>query len=149
MKMRRMRVIVVIALAAAAAGFVVARTKDEGSGVIRLPLDLPVVGNVDAVRQWRFGRIESIERSPGEDIGIRIRLANQQVVNVVGPRAPLGDLARACGWIRADPHSIAGRAELVERMIAFDADESGRIIAVISMEPMDRSESRLRRALGG
>jgi hypothetical protein len=33
-------------------------------------------------------------------------------------------------------------------MIVFDFDENGRIIAIASMEPVNRSDAKLKRALG-
>ena len=95
----RMAVIAVIALAAAAAGFATAQATRPGFRMMKLPLDLPAVGNIDDVRQWRFGRIELIERRGTDDIRIRMRLASEQVVHVVGPREPLAALGRKCGLI--------------------------------------------------
>ncbi len=145
----RMAVIAVIALTAAAAGFATAQATRPGFRMMKLPLDLPAVGNIDDVRQWRFGRIELIERRGTDDIRIRMRLASEQVVHVVGPREPLAALGRKCGWVQTETQTVAGRADYVERMVAFDADENGRIIAVMSLEPFNRSRARLRRVFGG
>ena len=145
----RMGVIAVIVVAAAAAGFATAQATRPGLLMMKLPLELPAVGNVDSVRQWRFGRLELIERLGATgDIRIRMRLANGQVVRVVGPSEQLAALGRACGWVRTETQTVAGRADYVERMIAFDADETGRIIAVISMEPFNRDRARLQRVFG-
>ncbi len=146
----RTAVIAAIALIAASAGFAAGQTTRSGLRMMRLPLDLPAVGNIDAVRQWRLARIEQIERrGDTDDIRIRIRLADGRVDWVVGPRAELAALGRACGWVRTESQTVAGRADYVERLVALDADQTGRVIAVISMEPFDRDRSRLRRALGG
>ena len=146
----RIAVIAAIVVVAAAAGFALGQTTQPNTGLqrMRLPLDLPAVGNIDAVRKWRIARIESIERSTGDDIRIQIRLANGQVERVVGPRQQLAALGRACGWVRDPNQTVAGRADYVERLIALDVDQTGRIIAVISMEPFNRNRRRLERAFG-
>ncbi len=139
------------ALLTAAAGFAVGQTMPalDSSPVTlaTLPLKLPAVGNLEAVDKWRFGRVQRIERRSGsDDILIHIRTADEQVHRIVGPREPLTRLARACGWIDGDWRKVAGRRDYVERMIAFDVDDEGRLIAVISLEPFNRSRARLRRA---
>ena len=116
--------------------------------MMKLPLDLPSIGNVSAVKQWRFGRIESVvQTGASDDVKINIRIQSGEVLQTVGPRV-LGDLARASNWTvpeTGNTHLV--RADYVERMIAFDVDDSGRIIAMISMEPMDRDRQRLARGL--
>ena len=37
----------------------------------------------------------------------------------------------------------------IERMVAFDADRSDRIIALVSLEPLPRNERKIARAVGG
>jgi hypothetical protein len=121
---------------------------DEQVRLVKLPLDLPAVGNVDGVRQWRFGRLESVEqRGAGPDIVLNIRTADGSVHKIVAPGPPLAQLARRSNWLTAPDAARPGRATYVERMIAFDADENGRLIAMMSMEPINRARSRLRRAL--
>ena len=91
-----------------------------------------------------------MERSPNTpgDILIDVRLASGEVTRVVGPREPLANLGRSCGWVRTETKTVAGRADYVERMIALDVDENNRIIAVMSLEPFNRDRARLRRVLG-
>jgi len=114
---------------------------------MKLPLDLPAIGNIDAVKTWRFGRIEEVIQSGAGDVGIKIRTADGRVHQVVGPRV-LRDLAQASNWMRPETNNPrVTRADYVERMVAFDVDESGRIIAMISLEPMDRDAERLKRGL--
>ena len=60
----------------------------------------------------------------------------------------LGDLARASNWVVPETgNTQLVRADYVERMVAFDVDADNRIIAMISMEPMDRDRRRLARGL--
>jgi hypothetical protein len=115
---------------------------------IKLPLELPAIGNLAAVKIWRFGRIESVVQTGGsDDVKINIRVEDSRVLEVVGPRV-LGDLARASNWTSTDPsNSEVMRADYVERMVAFDVDDNKRIIAMISLEPMDRDRRRLQRGL--
>ncbi len=139
------------ALLTAAAGFAVGQTAPrlDSSPVTlaTLPLKLPAVGHLEAVDEWRFGRVQRIERRTGsDDILIHIRTADEQVHRIVGPGEPLALLARKCGWVDNDWKVVAGRRDYVERMIAFDVDDEGRLIAVISLEPFNRSRARLRRA---
>jgi hypothetical protein len=121
---------------------------DEQIRLVELPLKLPAVGNVDAVKKWHFGRLQSVEQhGAGPDIVLNIRTADDVVHRIIGPAPPLGELARRSNWMTAPDAARPGRATYVERMIAFDADENGRLIAMMSMEPMNRARSRLRRAL--
>jgi hypothetical protein len=120
----------------------------ESVRLVSLPLKLPAVGNVDAVRQWRFGRLESVVQAAGqEDIEMRIRTADGVVHSIFGPGPPLSDLARASNWFDLSKPR-PGRNDYVERMIAFDVDGNGRLIAAMSLEPLSRSQARLRRAFG-
>ena len=150
----RITIVLIVAVIAAAAGFAVGQTtrRADPSGVtlINLPLKLPAVGNLEAVDRWRFGRIELIERrGDTDDILIHVRTADEQVHRIVGPRDPLVALARACRWVDNEWRTVAGRRDYVERMVAFDVDVNGRLIAAISLEPINRSRSRLKRAFGG
>ena len=110
--------------------------------------DFPAVGNVDLVREWRLGRIDRAEiRSGDPDATIRIRDAYGRNWDIVGPRGPLQELARASNWMDPDKQ-FPGSADYVERMVAFDVDESGRLIAMVSLETVHRHRANLRRALG-
>ena len=130
--------------------FAQATTQSAASEVrmMKLPLELPVIGNVQAIKNWRFGRIESVTQTVGsDDVKIDIRVEDGHVLETTGPRV-LGDLARASNWTVPDTgNTQLVRADYVERMVAFDVDGSGRIIAMISMEPMDRDRRRLARGL--
>jgi hypothetical protein len=113
-------------------------------------LSLPVVGNAAGVKQWRVARVDRVENvlnSP--DIIIHLRLADGTIVQVPGPAAPLDDLARQSGWVISPGKATATRNDYIERMVAFDVDANGRLIAMASLEPVQRNRNRLRRALGG
>jgi hypothetical protein len=114
---------------------------------MELPLKFPVVGNVAAVKQWRFGRLQDVEQTSGTDIILGIR-TNQGLVRVVGPGPQLSDLAFQSDWVRTPTRSFPGRSDYAERMIAFDFDANNRIIALASLEPVFRDRNRLRRAIG-
>ena len=141
----RTNVIAAVVVTAAAAGFAIGQSTGSGVRMMKLPLDLPAVGNVDSVKQWRLARIEQIERRGPDDIVIRFRFADGRVERVSGPHEQLAALARACGWVRTETQTVASRADYVERMVAIDADENGRIIAAMSLEPFNRDRARLRR----
>jgi hypothetical protein len=119
--------------------------------MIDLPVKVPAVGNLGAVKTWRLGRIESIERSQNEgEILLNIRVKNGDVLKIVAPGPPLADFAVASDWVKhADAKSLPGRKDWVERMIAFDVDETGRLIAMASLEPLNRNERRMWRAFEG
>ncbi len=143
--------VLIVAALAFAAGISAGQTSRPGSPVtlVDLPLKLPAVGNLDAVRQWRFGRIQSTELAgDNPDVRIEIRTLNGSVIRVVGPRRELVELARRTNWLNRHK-SRPTRQDYVERMIAFDVDSQQRLIAMMSLEPMDRDRNRLRRALGG
>ena len=61
-------------------------------------------------------------------------------------KTELQELARQANWVQFE-RSDVGRSNWVERQIAFDADPSGRIIAIASMETVVRDRNRLRRAI--
>ncbi|MHC4414676.1 MAG: hypothetical protein ACYS0G_05275 [Planctomycetota bacterium] len=132
-----------------AGGISTAPAARQGPGVqiVDLPLKLPAVGNLDAVRQWRFGRLQQVQRVGGQpDIVLEIRTGDGNVHRVVGPGPALAELARISNWfdpVKARP----GRSDYVERMIAFDVDGQQRLIAMMSLEPVYRDRNRLRRAL--
>lgn len=119
----------------------------DGITMMRPPMEFPAIGNIDAVKQWRLGRIERLERRAGsDDVLCEIRTVDNRVHKVVVPREPIGYLARQCGWLSTPTQTFASRSDYVERMIAFDVDGNGRIIAVMSLEPFGRNQARLRRA---
>ncbi len=115
---------------------------------IELPLKVPAVGNIEAVRQWRFGRLQDAEMTAGNDVRLRIMVADGSVLQLVGPGPALSELAFQSNWVRSPSRSFPGRSDTAERMIAFDYDENRRIIAMASLEPIARDPNRLRRALG-
>jgi hypothetical protein len=127
------------------------RESPETVSRINLPLKVPAVGNLDAVKTWRFGRIESVDRTVNQtDIVLKVRLENDEVLTITAPGPPLAELAVASDWVRfSDSKTMVGRKDYVERMIAFDVDESGRLIAIASLETINRNERRLLRAFGG
>ena len=120
---------------------------DNPVKVMKLPLELPAVGNFDAVRLWRFGRLQEVEQKAGPDLILSIRTGDGRVQRIVGPAAELAELARQSNWLTTTK-SQPGRSDYVERMIAFDVDRNGRLIAMISLEPQKRDRKRLRRAIG-
>ena len=141
--------VLIVAALAFAAGITAGQTSRPGSPVtlVDLPLKLPAVGNLDAVRRWRFGRLQSVERvGAGGDIVLNIRKKDGTVVSMGGPGPQLAELARQSDWIRFG-NATPTRVEYVERMIAFDMDANQRLIAMISLEPVFRDRNRLRRAL--
>ena len=115
---------------------------------VKLPLELLAIGNIETAKNWRFGRIESVvQQGPSDDVKIRIRIADGTVLDTVGPRV-LSELARASNWVSAEASKDQlTRPDYVERMVAFDVDDNNRIVAMISMEPIDRDRRRLLRGL--
>lgn len=116
---------------------------------VRLDLEFPAVGNVDAVRQWRFARVDRVDTlgANDPDIQLHLRLADGTVVSLRAPGAPLDQLARQSNWLTSPDRQTPGRADYIERMVAFDADADGRLIAIASLEPTARNRNRLRQAL--
>ncbi len=149
--MKKLTGLIVAAAVGLAVGLSAAQSSrpDQDSAVqfIELPIKFPVVGNISAVRQWRLGRLESAEMTAGTDVILRIRLANGTVVRVSGPGPLLAELAFRSDWVRAQSRQFPGAPDIVERMIAFDFDESNRIIAFASLEPINRNRNRLWRTL--
>lgn len=116
---------------------------------VQLPLTLPAIGNVEAVRQWHFGRIERVERDPqSSDMFLTIRIADGRTHRLAVPGDPLVQLARQCGWLDTPQQGFTSSSDAAERMIAFDADSNSRIIALMSLEPIGRDKSKMRRAFG-
>ncbi len=146
----RKRTIAAALLIVACCGAVAAQQARQADPVVEIPLPLkfPAVGNIDKVVQWRFGRLEDVSRSGQGDISMRIRMADR-TVTVTGPGPQLADLAWRSNWVRTQSKTVPSSSDYVERMIAFDYDPSMRVIAMASLEPLDRDRSRLRRALGG
>jgi hypothetical protein len=143
--------VVLLSLASAALGALAAHQATQPETVHRttLPLQFPVVGNVDAVKQWRFGRLERVDDIAGEpNVMLFIRIADGTVLQMRGPSAPLDDLARQSDWLTSPGRQSPGRTDYVERMVAFDVDANGVLIAAASLEPINRNRSRLRRVLG-
>jgi hypothetical protein len=146
--MSTIRLLIAAAVVAAAGlSSAVASRQPSPVTLVELPLKLPAVGNLPAVKQWRFGRLEQVEQFSGQpDIILSIRTMDDAVLRIAAPAAPLVELARRSNWV--DPGKARpGRSDYVERMIAFDVDAQSRLIAMMSLEPMGRSDSRLRRAL--
>lgn len=114
---------------------------------IELPLKFPAVGNIDAVKQWRFGRLQDVDQTAGTDIVLGIR-TDQGYVRVTGPGPELSDLAYRSNWVRSPSRQFPGRSDYAERMIAFDYDPQFRLIALASLEPLPRDRNRLLRAIG-
>ncbi len=123
-------------------------TAPSRGGIVRieLPLKFPAVGNVSAVKQWKFGRLQDVEQTAGTDIVLVIR-TDLGPVRVTGPGPALSDLAFRSNWVRTPTRAFPGRSDFAERMIAFDYDPQLRLIAMASLEPLPRDRNRLRRAI--
>jgi hypothetical protein len=140
----------VLGIAAIAATLLAQQAAPPSKSVtqINVPLKFPAVGNLEAVKKWRFGRLERVDRTSNpEDILLYIRTGDEVVHQIIGPAKPLAELARQSNWITTETKTQASRADYIERMIAFDVDENGRLIALASLEPLMRSRSKLRRAM--
>jgi hypothetical protein len=88
-----------------------------------------------------------VQAGANEDVRIKIRTQDGTVIETIGPRV-LRELAHASNWasLESDKDRVT-RPDYVERMVAFDVDQNNRIIAMISMEPIDRNRRRLQRGL--
>lgn len=150
-------VVGVVVLATAMLGNASAQTTNRPTGqpnrgpggitMIRPPMEFPAIGNIDAVREWRLGRVERLERRTGSnDVLVQIRTADNQVHPVIAPREPVAFLVRQCGWLSTPTQTFASRSDYAERMVAFDVDANGRLIAIMSLEPFGRSQARMRQA---
>ena len=129
-----------------AIGMAQTRRSDDTVTMVQLPLKLPAVGNLSAVRQWQFGRLTGVEQKAGSpDILLRIRTADGGERQIIGPSQPLVELARRSNWFNPVKNT-PGRADYIERMIAFAVDDEQRLIAMISLEPIRRNRNRLRRS---
>jgi hypothetical protein len=115
---------------------------------LRLDLEFPAVGNVEGVKTWRLGRVDRVDTiANSSDIFVSFRTGDGSVIRTRGPAGPLDALARASNWLQSPVRSTPGRADYIERMVAFDVDADGRLIAVASLEPVARNRNRLRSAL--
>ncbi|MHC4947299.1 MAG: hypothetical protein ACYTG1_03430 [Planctomycetota bacterium] len=147
---RVLAVVTAVALIGVGAGWAMAQATRPATDVrmVDLPFQLPAIGNLDAVEQWVPGRIQSVEQiGDAPDVILELRTIDGGVHRVVAPRA-LVELAAASRWFDPGVKSRPGRADFAERMVAFDVDQDRRLIAMISLEPMDRDRRRLRRAIG-
>ncbi|MFG0283372.1 MAG: hypothetical protein ACF8R7_03025 [Phycisphaerales bacterium JB039] len=115
--------------------------------MVKLPVELPSVGDVDRAARWQFGRIDQITARGADELTIRVRTEAAQDIDLTISRAPFVALAQASGWISENPQNVTGRSEYAERLLAFGLDDGGRVVAAISMEPFDRNRARLRRAI--
>lgn len=113
-----------------------------------LPLKLPAVGNIEAVHQWRFGRFQQAEMlATSSDVILLLRTGDGIVHRVIGPGPQLTRLARRSNWMKYTEKSFPTDSDYAERMIAFDVDSNGRLIAMMSLEPVPRDRNRLSRAI--
>lgn len=125
-------------------------TAQESSPVVDvlLPLKLPAVGNLAAVREWKFGRLQEAQMIAGSpDVILRLRSEDGAVHRMIGPAAQLGEMARKSNWMRYDVKSFPTMRDYAERMVAYDVDDNDRLIAMMSLEPIYRDVNRLLRAL--
>lgn len=144
--------VVVAVVVGGVIGFTAAQTSrpsspDASIVWMQIPLKFPVVGNIDAVKQWKFGRLQEVDQIAGNDIILGIR-TNQGYIRVIGPGRQLSDLVFKSNWVRTPTRTFPGRSDYAERMIAFDYDANHRLIALASLEPLPRDRNRLRRAIG-
>ena len=138
---------VALAFAVASARFVTAAMQDDtGPGKwVELSFKLPAIGNVEEVSQWTYGRLANLSYIGDNDVALTIRTAEGPVQRIVCPKRPLHALARVSSWMRASETSISAK-QYTERMVAFTADETGRVIAMVSLEPLPRDGKRIARA---
>ena len=69
------------------------------------------------------------------------------MVTLICPREPFGELAHASRWMENRSNPFPSVRDYIERQIAFDADETGRIIAMASLEPIPRNGRRIANAM--
>ena len=113
---------------------------------VKFCAELPAIGNVDLVEEWHFGRIQSLSQS-GQEVALEIRGENGGMVTLICPREPFGELAHASRWMENRSNPFPSVRDYIERQIAFDADETGRIIAMASLEPIPRNGRRIANAM--
>ncbi len=138
---------VAIALAVATTQLVAAARQDEnGPGKwVELSFRLPAIGNVEEVSKWTYGRLVNLTYIGENDVSLEIRTAKGPVQRVICPKLPFHALAQVSSWMRASETSISAK-EYTERMVAFTADETDRVIAMVSLEPLPRNGKRIARA---
>lgn len=153
--MKRSPLRIVLLLALTAAGVAAVRvapaqtTRSQGPVTwMELPLNFPVVGNIEAVNQWQMARLQEVQQTATTDLIVTFRLGNGRLVRATGPGPELCDLAFQSDWVRTATKTFPGRTDYAERMVAFDVDGNGRLIAMASLETVNRDRSRLRSALG-
>ena len=140
---------VALAFVVASTRFVTAAMQDDtGPGKwVELSFKLPAIGNVEEVSQWTYGRLTNLTYIGDNDVALTIRTAEGPVQRVVCPKLPLHALARVSSWMRASETSISAK-QYTERMVAFTADETGRVIAMVSLEPLPRDGKKIAKAYG-
>ncbi len=148
------RISTVIALGFVALAFAFAATQfgtaalqnDTGPGKwVELSFSLPAIGNVEEVSKWTYGRLVNLTYIGENDVSLEIRTAKDPVQRVICPKLPFHALAQVSSWMRASETSISAK-EYTERMVAFTADETGRVIAMVSLEPLPRNGKKIARA---
>ncbi len=151
MNWRRWRTLAVSAGVAGLAWTVLASAQsrpDPAGSWVELTFKLPAIGKVDLVKEWTFGRIASLTRLGQDEFILEIRLADGRERRMICPSRPFVDLARVSNWMAGSGSSLSQK-HYIERMVAFDADRSDRIIALVSLEPLPRNERKIARAVGG
>lgn len=106
---------------------------------------LPAIGNVDLVTSWEYGRIARVEQSRADELILELRSAAGDTVKAVCPYDPFMELARVSQWLRGSGQTLGARV-YVERMVAYDVDDTGRIVALVSLEPIPRDGRSIARA---
>ncbi len=136
--------VVLTALALVAGRQVLAQaSQPDDVQAVSLCFDLPAIGNVESVKEWRFGRIDNVQRVGTEEIRLGIRTRDEKVHRLVCPAQPFAVLAARSNWMRESGSEFPSRRDFVERMVAFAADDSGRVIALTSLEPVARRGRRI------
>ena len=121
---------------------------DKGPGKwVELSFTLPAIGNVDQVSEWTYGRLVNLTYIGANDVSLEIRTAEGPVQRVICPKLPFHALAQVSSWMGATETSISAK-EYTERMVAFTADETGRVVAMVSLEPLPRDGKKIARAYG-
>ncbi len=150
------RISTVIVLGFVAVAFAFAATQfgnaalqnDTGPGKwVELSFRLPAIGNVEEVSKWTYGRLVNLTYIGENDVSLEIRTAKGPIQRVICPKLPFHALAQVSSWMRATETSISAK-EYTERMVAFTADETGRVIAMVSLEPLPRDGKKIARAYG-
>ncbi len=108
---------------------------------------LPAVGNIEAVEKWHYGRLENLTRLGTGDVMLEIRNKEGNTARVICPFDPFVTLAQVSLWYEG-PKQLPGRRDYIERMVAFSADADGRVIGLVSLEPLPRNGRRIARAFG-